>query len=329
MGKSNKRKRSLRSRNTSPPTHSAVNSGSERWAQIAFLFLAHLLFVLITAGVLLAALPVAYFINYNAGAVLTGIAAFALIIHYQRIGKVLERIINYLGIAKHIAAQATKTLQDFYVAGLAICHVIPFFVLLYTLNGSFWVYQHPVEYLSAPSELPPNTVAGIYHIEDSRVIDSLGYRLSIESLQSSQEARYSNTDRSTTWKIMPLVSSREDQEQVEFSIQSGKHCVWLGSKDSTTWIENRLQASAEGQYFQERDSRDVGRYFNLLKENLGGIDLPPCTRILERIPAPEPIQAAYYRFSLLVFSLAHGIPIILSGVFYYFSDAGQKRNKVS
>lgn len=323
MGNMDRREGPFRSGRKLLAPHSTADSGSKFLANIAFIILSHLLFVFIVAFVLLATLPIAHFVHYYTGAIIVAVAALALMIHYPRIGNGIEKVIDSFGVANQVA----RELPNVYVAGLSICHCIPLFVLLYILDGSFWVYQHPVEYLSAANEVPLSTVEGIYHIEDSKIVASLGYSHSSSTTKGARSAGTTYLGTSTTWKVAPVGSSKDDKEKVEFSIYSGTHCVWLGSNDRKGWITDRLQATDESHYFQERDSRDVQKYFSILEEHVGEIQLPSCTRILERVLSPDALQETYWTSSLLVLGLAHGIPLIFLSVFYCFSSVKQKSSK--
>lgn len=279
-------------------------------ANTLFIALSHVLFVVGAAIVLLATLPVAYFVHYGSGAVLLAIIAVASTIRYQRIGHLVEALLRRIGVDRPVA----RALPDYYVAGLSIFHLAPLLVVLYCIDGSVWIHQHRVAQLSSIGELPQEGKEGIYHVADSKAVSSLQYAYSNYRNSGSRAAGTVRQMLSTTWRVMPLVSGAAEGPDVELSVNASEHCVWLGTNDKGNWIEDRLRATDGSAFFLQRDSQDVRRYFDVLRNNVA--DLPACARILERAPAPEVVQQRYWKASALVLGLAHGIPLALLLVFW-------------
>ncbi len=279
--------------------------------------------MLVAGCVLLLALPVSAVVNSGAGAVVVAVASLTALVGYQRIGSKLESLIEALGGARPVETE----LANFYLAGLAICHLVPLQVLLYVADGAYWLHRHPPVALSVPDELPQAEAEGVYFIENARVMPSMAFRETVGGLRSTQEARLSNRDPSTTWQVMPWVSRQAGREAVERAVRSGDQCTWLGSNDSPAWIEDSLTADDESRYFRQRASRDVQRYLRLLQEGVGGGGLPVCIRVVERIPPPDQIQDAYFRAALIALGLAHGVPVLLLLVFYGLSRAKKRGHR--
>lgn len=289
-------------------------------ANASFVLFTHLLFLLVVACALLATVPIAHFANDSLGAAVMAVAVLTLIVKYQRVGQAVEKSISLVGIRKPVS----RVLPDFYVAGIAIFHAIPLFVLLHTLEGSFWVHQTPVEYLPTPDELPLDNKDGLYHIENGRTIASLGRSRSRNTTKGSRAAGTNYLGLSTTWKVMPFVPQIQGLDDVELSIQNGTQCIWLGTNDGPDWIKDTLQADDDSQYFRERDSRVGEKYLSILEKHVSQASLPPCTRILERVPSPDAMKMSYRNASLLALSVAHGVPIILLLGFTLLSGARNK-----
>ena len=289
-------------------------------ANVSFVLFAHLIFFLVLACALLATVPIAYFASYSLGAAVMAAAVLALIVQYQRIGQAVEKCISLVGIRKPVS----RVLPDFYVAGLSIFHAIPLFILLHTLEGSLWVHQTPVEYLSTPDELSLDKADGLYHIENGRGIASLGSSQSRNTAKGSRAAGTNYLGLSTTWKVMPFVPQIQGLDDVELNLQNGTQCIWLGTNDGPDWIKDTLQADDDSQYFRERDSRIVEKYLSILEKNVSRANLPSCTRILERVPSPGTIKMSYRNASLLALSVAHGVPMILLLGFKLLSGARKK-----
>lgn len=290
-------------------------------SQIAFVLLSHLLFVLLVGGVLLVAIPVANFAHQLLGT-LAGLAAgLALIVSYQRVAAIPARF-----VARGDDGVQAR-LPESYVAGLAICHFAALFVLLDVGDGSFWLYRQQVTDLPTMDALPPDKPEGVYRIEDATAVTSVRYRqYGTRSPQSTQAARYSQTDTRTAWDVMPLVSGAPSQEEVEAAVSSGHQCIWLGSKGGSELIVDRLSVDDDSDFYIERNSRRAAKYINALEARLGPATLPACTRILEKMPSPDVVQQTYLRWALSALGLAHAIPALLLVVFYWFST-DRRRNR--
>lgn len=323
MGKMNKRKRRTESWREPVSNPSADKSVSGLKGDMAFIALAHMLFIVMAAFVLTVSFTVARFSHYYVGLIAVGIAALAMIIQYQRIGAATDRLSQYLGAKQ----KAARELPDYYVAALSIFHFIPLIVLFYNLENGFWVYQHQVEILSTPNTLPVSNHEGIYHIADSEPATSLGFFHATHTLKGSRAAGTEHLGAGTTWMVAPLVSGMVDQEVVALRVQAGEQCVWIGSNNGDAWIKDRLQATDDSPFFQQRHSRDIQKYQRILEEGAGETKLPSCTRILEKIPPPDVLQETYWKSSLFMISLAHGIPLALLAVFYFLAKPKQKRNQ--
>jgi hypothetical protein len=301
-----------------------ARGGSRLPRQLAFLLCAHLQFVVLAAGVLLLALTVARYVHPQLGFAVVVLAALALIVGYQRVAAVPA----WLVLRLFRGGQAQGKLPESYAAALSICHLVPMLLLFDVVDGSVWLHQHAVADLPTPDALPLDQLEGVYRIEDAVAVTSMRFRhYGAPTPKSTQQAKYSQRDSRTAWDVMPLVSGKASVQQLDAIVQSGQQCIWLGSRDSG-WIVDRLPASDDSEYFVERESRDVGKYLDTLRRELGQPALPACTRVLERMPSPDIVQRTYRQWSLLALSVAHGIPAVLLVVFYWFSDNRRREHRV-
>ena len=282
------------------------------------LLVCHLLFVLMAGLLLLLALPVARIAGSTIASALVAALWLTVIVQYQRVARIPCRIIG--SRSGHRPIQ----LPESYVAGLTICHFAPLLVLLYALDGALWLQQQAVTRLATADELVLHEREGVYKIEQARTIPWLGQRDFRRSL-GNQQKTHANQDRGTSWRVEPLVSGSADREQVSAAITAGSHCVWLGSNRSASNEADRPSFD-HGQYLVARDTRAMRRYLNLLSERLERSELPPCTRIVEQMDAPEVVMQSYRRDAILALTLAHGIPLVLMLLFSWFSGVRRDRS---